>query len=242
MAKFCGKCGSKLNEQGKCTNCKTQAFVSVKKIKFSNEIIRKNMLKFCIFFVSILLIVATTVSILAYWHIINIPAISCLNKKMSLKKDFSSTIDVVLGKNESEVAYISDMVSFSEDSYQIFEDTNVSRKITSEIKYSIDDIEINRTSGIAKIHFIAPDVYKIISDAINNSKSFDSTQDLLNHIIETLSGEYPVIEQTVESSFELINDHWYWSPSKDVLNILSGNLYQYFENLEFFNNVNEQGE
>lgn len=238
MAKFCGKCGSKLDDQGKCPNCDPKEPVKIKKKKCTNsdELIRikQKVIRWSLMGMSTILAIAIIVSILAYCHVINIPVISRLNKKLVLKEDFSTTIGVILGENETDIAYISDMVAFSEDSYRIFADDDLSEKIEKEIEYSIKDIKIDQEKGTANLHFIAPDVYQMICDAIESGKTFASTEDLLAYVKEILDGEYPTIEQTVSASFQLINYHWYWEPSKDVLNILSGNLYQYFENTGSF--------
>ncbi len=86
MAKFCGKCGSKLNETtGMCPNCDTGKQDNITKkdqkasLSFAKKI-RKVVLKF----IFIIVLLMGSISLLVYFDIINIPIAEDLFSKIGL--------------------------------------------------------------------------------------------------------------------------------------------------------------
>ena len=153
-----------------------------------------------------------------------------------LEEDFSATIDAILGKSDANDAYISRMTAMTDDSFQIFDDSAIGNAVSNHIQYSIDNIEANDTSATVTIHLVSPDIYGFLQKSIENGSNFSDANDISNYLTSELDKGIDTIELTTECSFEYKDGHWYWFPSKEVLNALSGNLYMYFENNGYNNN------
>ncbi len=210
--------------------CEKKGILFMKTNQSTKNIEKKNISKKKILIISfsIILVLALIVFVVIY-----ISNTSKTEKTQILEKDFAATIDTILGKSENNrnETCISGMVAVTEDSFRIFDNRELEEKISDDIQYQIKSVEIDGNNAMATIHWIGPDIYGYLQQSIKDGKHFENTNEIFDFILSAeLDKDTPKLELTTNCCFEYIDEHWYWIPSKDVLNLMSGNLYQYFEN------------
>ena len=245
MAKFCVKCGARLDETTKlCPNC------SPKPEKLQEQNVSRNVQKYngnqkaiegtrkkgrglLFLFVAIVCLVGIGAALgaLAYFEILNVPFISEYIETNKAKKDIIITLDALLGRSEESDSYILGSFVLAGTSNKIFTDNEISKKIANQVVYSVSEIEINKPDGAVIIEITAPDVQLMLNDAMQDISALDNVDTLLDFVVLKLDGEYPIINESFKCEIKYTLGNWYLIPNAELFDAMSGKLYSFYNDL-----------
>lgn len=170
MAKFCGKCGIKLDEQtGKCPNCdketkddspqfinqpiETENEVSPKEIKADKKIQKQNthIFRIIAFLICFSIITSSIFGVLVYFDVADIPFISIILDTVGLKSEkqfgdlYTNKSDILVGENV-EVTFFLNSTNLTEDANIIVYDEKNNYVVT--LNDSGEDGDSEKNDGI----------------------------------------------------------------------------------------------
>lgn len=104
------------------------------------------------------------------------------------------------------------------------------------VVYEVSEISWNGDSGVAQVKVTTPDLAQVISDSIQaaidecGTEDYDVLLDMVEETIQSVlsSGDYPVLENTVEMEAEKNNDGYTLISNEEFEKVISGNLEEIF--------------
>lgn len=146
-----------------------------------------------------------------------------LNKR-EVKKDIETTLDSIKNGDTSQERYI------YQAQMPVSNTDNSSKEnlMTSKVSYKIQKIKINKKTATATIQFVYPDCTKIIKQ----KTKYSSAQELQDYVKNSLENKYPQKKEAVNVKVKKVEDHWYIVPNQKLSNVYSGNLRQYYIDLQ----------
>ena len=145
MAKYCGKCGTALNEYGFCPSCdvgKIEA-INVNQSKAAKKAARPIHKRIGVFLIKLLAIIfaivvlCTAISgLLVYFDIVDVPIVSDVMEKSGLKNQVSESID------------INEYLDYSNDSREYADDRQVSSTYYKKLSKIIQKVRLDESDNM----------------------------------------------------------------------------------------------
>ncbi len=149
------------------------------------------------------------------------------NAEKQVEEDLTGTVSALLGLKEAQEAYLCDASAKDIDAVRVLKESEMADKISRKTVFSVENIEISDKKATADITVSSPDVYAIFCKIVQE-KSVTAVDDLLDNVSKELDGDYIKIEKTIACELEYRDEHWYLQTNRELFNVLSGNLYNYY--------------
>lgn len=146
-----------------------------------------------------------------------------LNKR-EVKQDIETTLDSIKSSDANQERYIYQAQITTSNT----DNSNKENLITSKVTYKIQKIKINKKTAIATIKFVYPDCTKIIKQ----KTKYNSAEELQDYVKNSLESKYPQKKEVLKVKAKKVEDHWYIVPDQKLSNVYSGNLRQYYIDLQ----------
>lgn len=226
MAKFCGKCGTKLSEKTNlCPKCGLAASTKSGKGRIINTCERKNNAKafsarrkrLVILLLGFLVAVIGSIGALIVTNLISIPVLS----------------NVLVGKNVYE-EILTDALSGQDDVSLIDAEGNqigflaggeTSKKILASISFEIDEVNVQDENHIATVRFTVPDIVALSKKYVD-LEVVDT--DFLHWLQAELDEEYHTIEISTQLIFVKREGKISLLADENLYNALTGGALEFF--------------
>lgn len=232
MAKFCGKCGSKLDEKtGLCPQCgrppspnlPTQSNHQNNATSSQKTTTRKGAKPYRKLIITIICLVVLafgTLGGLVVTDTIQIPIIDHFLLRFSDTAKYTDLLESVLS-GEDDVSFV-DENGISIDTLSSGE---TAQKIMSLISFTIDGIQNEEDHTIAFVQFSVPDMIALSTEYVDNN-NLDT--DFLSWVRDRLKEDYPTAE--IDAQIRFINNNGEFSlvVDKELSNVLTGGALSYY--------------
>ena len=226
MAKFCGKCGARLDEKtGLCSNCNASIMhkTSQKSSPSVHKVARKIRMSVVAF--SFLLIALMCGIGLNYLGIIQVPFISDFLPfrevgDTSLRKNVETAIQNALSGDDSI-----DIIDSRGQSIDTLTGGDATQKIYEVLSFSVLETKQQENIVTATVTFVVPDILVLIEEYAG----LDSRQsDFPNWLEGRLNDEFPIQEMTIPVQFIVEDKKVALVADEELYNVLIGGAMRYY--------------
>ncbi|MFR5744571.1 MAG: hypothetical protein ACLUDO_05735 [Anaerostipes hadrus] len=146
-----------------------------------------------------------------------------LNKR-EVKQDIETTLDSIKSGDANQERYIYEVQMTASNT----DNSSKENLITSKITFKIQKIKINKKTATVTIKFVYPDCTKIIKQ----KTKYNSAKELQDYVKNSLESKYPQKKEVLKVKAKKVGDHWYIVSDQKLSNVYSGNLRQYYIDLQ----------
>lgn len=226
MAKFCGKCGTRLDEKtGVCPNCDVGIVhkTSQKLSPPAHKVARK--IRISVVAVGFLVAALVCGIGLNYFGIIQIPFFSDFlpvreARDVSMRKNVETTIRNALSGDDS--------IGIIDPEGRVIETLtggDTTQKIYEALSFSILETEQQENTVTATVTFVVPDILVLVEEYA----SLDSRQsDFPNWLEDRLDDEFPTREMTIPVQVIVEDEKVALVADEELYNVLTGGAMRYY--------------
>ncbi len=232
MDKFCGKCGSKLDEKtGTCPRCgyssssnildhnkyPDNTLSSKKKINRKGKKTHRTLIATIL---GIIILVAGVFSGLVFTDTIHISVMGNIFLKSTDIEECTEILENALS-GHGDVNFINE----NGISIDTLSSGETAQKIMSLISFTIDGIQNEEDHTIAFVQFSVPDMIALSTEYVDNN-NLDT--DFLSWVRDRLNADYPTAE--IDAQIRFINNNGNFSlvVDKELSNVLTGGALSYY--------------
>lgn len=229
MARFCGKCGSRLDEEAEvCPKCRAAAIIESSKgrkitqqtpkgRKDTTEVIATRRKRLVILLLGFIVVGTGIGAALVFTNVIHVPVLSnLLIGKSSYEKMLT---DIIEGKSsvnllDSEGNEISSLTS-----------GETSLKILASISFEVDEVKKQEEKSIVTVMFTVPDIVVLSKEYVDLE---EKDTDFLNWLQAELDGEYRTREILTNITFVNQENEISIVADTNLYNALTGGALEFF--------------
>ena len=234
MAKYCGKCGSKLDEKTRlCPKCRAVTSIESSKgrkipqqtsneRKGTTKVVATGRKRLVILLLGFIVVCIGLVSALVLANVIHVPVLS--NILMGKSRYEKLLTDVIEGESsvnliDSEGNEISSLTS-----------GETSQKILASISFEVDVVERQEGKSVVTVRFTVPDIVALSKEYVDLE---ERNTDFLHWLQAELDGEYRTMEILTNITFVEQESEIYMVADANLYNALTGGALEFFtENQE----------